>query len=268
MLRKDKKLKYGDIVYYTDELNDDFAKTVLNRNELPADYKYVKKGFFYKLSDFFWYWCICKPILNAVLFFFGVKIKRNKKTRKALKNGAFVYANHTSYFDAFSCQCVVPGKNYIIGYTDALSLPGFVGRIIKHAGYMPLPTKVKDYKKFNEAMDYFIKDRHSGIVIFPEAHIWPFYNKIRNFKSVSFNYPAKYNVPVIPVVNCYRKSKFSKKAKISMFILDPIYPKEELSEKENRDYLRNECYKAMVECSNKYSTYEYVKYVKKEEKDE
>ena len=69
MIRKDKKLKYGDKVYYEDELNDDFEKNNLERKELPDNYVYLKKGFWAKVSEIFLYWMLCYPILRIVLFF-------------------------------------------------------------------------------------------------------------------------------------------------------------------------------------------------------
>ena len=102
-------------------------------------------------------------------------------------------------------------------------------------------------------------------MIYPEAHIWPYYTKIRPFVSASFKYPAKLKAPIIPITNCVRKSKLSKKPKITMYIGKPVYPQDNLSVNENKDYLRDECYKVMCETAAKYSTYEYIKYVKGEQ---
>lgn len=268
-LRKDEKLKYGSTVYYSDPLNDDFEKTNLKRNPLPGNYVYLKHGFFQKVNDFIWYYCICKPILAIIMRLSGFKYRNRSKVKKLIKEGCYFYGNHTSYFDVFAIQVTYPRtKSYIIGYTDALGLPAIIRFILRHVGYLPLPTALKDYKKFNDALHEISCVRKENIIIFPEAHIWPFYTKIRNFSSVSFSYPAKYNKPVVPVVTCYRKSRLSKKAKATIFYLDPIYPKPELNEKENKQYLHDECLKAMKKCVEENSTYEYVHYVYKGEENE
>ena len=41
-----------------------------------------------------------------------------------------------------------------------------------------------------------------------------------------------------------------------------------VSVNENKEYLRDECYNTMVETAEKYSTYEYIKYIKKESNDD
>lgn len=268
--RKDKKLKFGDVVYYSDPLHDDFEKTNLERPKLPEDYVYVNKKGGSRFWDGVVYWGLCKPLLRMVLAFNGFKIVGREKIKEAKKNGAFIYANHTSFLDAFSVQVcgIKMQRTNIIGYTDALTINKAGRFIIRHAGYYPLPTTIKDYKKFEEGMNYLVNEKHNCFVIFPEAHIWPYYTDIREFEAGSFAYPAKYNKPVIPMVSCYRKSKISKNAKITMYVLDPIYPREDLSERENKQYLRDECYKAMKKCAEEHSTYQFVTYVYKEKEGE
>ena len=38
------------ILYYSDELNDDFAGTNIEQKKLPEDFEYINKNFFFKLS--------------------------------------------------------------------------------------------------------------------------------------------------------------------------------------------------------------------------
>lgn len=264
-LREDKKMKFGDIIYYSDPLHDDFEKTTLKRPPLPENYIYIKKGILSRFFDFLVFFCICKPILGLIMRFSGFKYKNRWKVRKLVKNGCFLYSNHTSFFDAFGPQVSFPRKRtYVTGYTDALTLPWIIRFITRHAGYLPLPNDIKDYKKFDEALKHITNNTKSNILIFPEAHIWPFYTKIRDFSAASFTYPAKYNKPVVPIVTCYRKSKFSNRAKSTIIYLDPIFPKPELNEKENKNYLHDECLKAMKKCAMENSKYEYVHYIYKE----
>ena len=77
------------------------------------------------------------------------------------------------------------------------------------------------------------------------------------------------NSPVFAFTNVYQKRKHSSKPKMITYIDGPFYPNLDLDQKERIEDLRDKVYNAMVERSNKYSTYEYkYHYVKKEEKNE
>ena len=70
--------------------------------------------------------------------------------------------------------------------------------------------------------------------------------------------------PVIPIVTTYRKRRFLKKPGMDIRVGKVIYPKENLTLRENKIYLAEECYKQMVEIANSVTQYEYIKYIKQE----
>lgn len=264
MLKKDKKFKFGTTVYYEDELNDDFEKTNLKRVEIPEDFNY-NKGKVYRFFSNAFYFGIAIPILYLITHCYGIKIKGKENLKKLNGENCFFYSNHTSFLDVLDIQTrVSPGRRTdILGYSDSLSNK-FLGAITQFLGYMPIPDSPKTFRKFQKALEERVTKLNHNIIIYPEAHIWPFYTDIRPFISTSFKYPAKLNRPIVPVTACYRKSKISKRAKITLYISEPIYPQEYLSVNENKEFLRDECYKEMKRVTQKYSTYKYVNYVKKE----
>ena len=250
--------------YYHDEINDDFAPLNLNRPTIDEHYKYIRKN---KINNFFsyiLYFWIVKPILSFIAICMGVKVK-NKKNLKPFKHkGLFIYANHTSYIDAFVIQALVGGhkRTDIIGYSDATSIP-VAKHIARACGYLPIPSTLKGSLKFMEAIEFYIKKGES-ILIYPEAHIWPQYTKIRPFSKTSFHYPSKLNTPIIPVVTVYRKSKISKNPKMTLVVGTPIYPKSDFDVNQNKTYLRDSCYNQMVKISSSYNQYEFNKFIKEE----
>ena len=80
---------------------------------------------------------------------------------------------------------------------------------------------------FTDALDYHINKRHR-VLIYPEAHIWPYYNDIRHFKSVSFKYPVNQNVPIFTATTTFKQRKGNKKPKPIIYIDGPFYPDETL----------------------------------------
>ena len=91
---------------------------------------------------------------------------------------------------------------------------------------MPLPEGLEAHKNFLNAMEYRLKQKH-GIVIYPEARLWPYYTKIRPYDDQSFRYPAKYLVPVFCVTTTYQKTKKGK-LKTVIYVDGPFYPNNEL----------------------------------------
>ena len=131
-------------------------------------------------------------------------------------------------------------------------------------GAIPIPSEIKAMKNFLEIIEEKIK-KDNSITIYPEAHIWPYYTKIRPFKAVSFKYPVKLNAPAYCITNTYQSyGKNNKKIKMVSYVDGPFYPNEALPIKERQQDLRDRVYNKMVERS-KNSNVEHIKYVKLED---
>ena len=115
-------------------------------------------------------------------------------------------------------------------------------------------------KNFIEAIKYHIRNSRV-IAIYPEAHVWPYYTNIRNFKSVSFKYPIELDKPAYSFTTTYQRKK-NGKFKIVTYVDGPFYPDKFLSKKESQEKLKNEIYEAMKKRS-KNNNIEIIKYVKR-----
>lgn len=247
-------------IYWSNELEDDFNQTISTRPEVPKDYHYGSKC---KFFSWVLYYLIAKPILGLYCFFHGIKVVGRKNLKRLKGEGAFIYANHVALSDAFKYQAyVIPSKRVnIIGYSDTLSLK-FVGKLVRGLGYIPIPHDLHNMGKMEDYIKECIKKKQY-ILIFPEAHIWPYYTKIRNFKDVSFHYPASIHAPIIPMVTIWRGND-KHKPKQTIVIGKPIKPFKGESLKVNKEYLHEQCLLQMKAISEKYSQPEYIKYIKPE----
>lgn len=259
-------------IYWSDERNDDFDEVGLSRPGVPENFNYVRKGFFTTVFAGFLYHGIAKPILGIYCLFKGIKWK-NKKYLKELKGrGAFFYSNHTAITDVFKLQCLVfffGRRINILGYSDTLSMGKIVPKLAWWLGYLPVPLKgdIKNLIALGNACEHYVK-KGQYVLIYPEAHIWPYYTKIRNFSGGSFIYPSKSNAPIVPVVTTWRKPLIGKKPKQTIYFGHPIFPKEGVSEMENKEYLHSECLKSMQELADSVPQYEYIQYVKVDKKND
>ena len=206
-----------------------------------------------------------KPIATFYSKFIAKQKIVNKGLLKKFKfTGYFLYGNHTHDLgDALIPHFAnFPKHNYLIVHANNVSMP-FLGKITPHVGALPLPDTKGAYKNFISAIDQRIREKNC-IIIYPEAHIWPYYTKIRPFTDVSFTYPIKLDVPTFCFTNTYQKRRFSKKPRVVTYIDGPFYANTDLSPKEQRKHLRDQVYECMCERA-KNSNVEYIKYIKKEE---
>ena len=102
------------IIYYTDELNDEFSDAKITPRVIDGSYVYVYKSLWKKFTHFFWLRIIAHPIAFCYLKFKYHHKFINKKVIKPYKRDAyFLYGNHTHNL----CDAFIPPK--ISGWTDA-----------------------------------------------------------------------------------------------------------------------------------------------------
>lgn len=258
-------MKPHRVIYYSDELNDDFACTKGAKPiKITADYKFLKKGPLWRLGSFFLYRFIATPIVYLFCkLLYGVKIENAGALRK-IKGGFFLYANHTQYAcDAFLPTLVsFPRRAYIVTGTDAVAIP-IVKILVRMLGGIPLPTERKGMIPFFDAAKKL--SAHSVVMIYPEAHIWPYYTGIRPFGDGAFLYPVKTGRPAAAYTVTYRERKIFKNRHplITVKVSDPFYPDTSLPAAKARKKLRDEIFDFMVRSADANQP-EYYKYIKVE----
>ena len=265
-----KEVKKTKVAYYKDELRDDFNELGLSRPPVPEGYKYKRTN---PINNFFsgiFYHGIAKPFIGLFCVFHGIRFKGKRNLRLLNGKGAYIYSNHISISDVFKFQaeCFFFGRRVnILGYSDSLSMP-IVRNMERALGYIPLPLKgdLKNAIALADAMDWYVNEKRQYVLIYPEAHIWPYYTKVRPFREGSFAYPAKSNAAVVPTVTVWRKPLIGKIPRQTVYILEPIFPQEGKTQQENKEYLHKHCLKAMQDFANSVQQYEYIKYIKIEEK--
>lgn len=253
------------IIFYSDERNDEFSKAKITPKKIDGGYEYYRAKPWQRLARLLTYRVIATPI---AYFYsksvFNHKIINKKCLKPYLNEGYFIYGNHTQDIgDALIPNILSIRKdNYIIVHPNNVSMP-FLGRITPYLGAIPLPDDKEAYANFTSTVERRIAEK-KGIVIYPEAHIWPYYTGIRPFSDESFYYPIKYHTPVFCFTNTYQKRRIGKKPRIVTYIDGPFYPDTSLPPRRQRGELRDRVYSVMSERA-KGSTVEVIKYVKREQ---
>lgn len=259
-MRKEKK-----VIYYSDELKDEFAGVSRSGYEVPKKYKYVHKNIFWRALAFFVYRVIMTPI---AFLYCKIKLKlkivdRTKKKRKD-EGGCFLYANHTLLIgDAFIPSLLMfPKKTYVVVNSENLSTFG-TRNFLSMSGALPIPKSPYAFRRFTDAIEKRIL-QGSCVTIYPEAHIWPYYTGIRPFESKSFHFPVKHNVPIYVSTSTFQVRKEGKPPKVTVYIDGPFYPDSALSPHDAEKKLRDTAYETMLKNSEN-SDYRFIEYIKKEE---
>ncbi len=246
-------------VYTYKDFNTDFFDNG-KPHELPANYKWIKTDLFSKIKSGLVY--SLAVIFGTVYcrLFLHMRIKNAKALRKC-KTGFFLYGNHTQPVgDVFiPALCCFPKRIYTIVSPANFDIP-VIGKILFPLGALPIPNTFKSMKEFSSALEQRVSNKHP-IIIYPEAHVWPYFTDIRPFSSVSFKYPEKYSVPTFCMTTTYQKRKFGKKPKTTVYINGPFQADGE-NAKQRAENLRDLIFNCMKE-NGKNSNYEYIKYESK-----
>lgn len=258
-------MKKPETITYSDELNDEFSGVKRESLYIGDKYVYIHKNIFFKIGEFIVYRLIMHPVAFLYLKFkFHHKVV-NKKLLKDFRNGGyFLYGNHTQIpGDAYIPNVISnPKKTYVVVNGENLALKG-TRTYMSMVGAIPLPSDLRATRNFFSCVEKRLLEK-SALVIYPEAHIWPYYTSIRPFTPVSFTYPVKFKTPVFSFTVTYRKRKHSRKANIVTYIDGPFFPDEKLSEKEAKQVLRDQVYNAMKKRADAKGNYAFIEYKKKE----
>ena len=254
------------VFYYTSE-EDDPIKTDEQEKKvevgLPEGYEFIPKNPFVKLYS---------AALFRIFKLFGQYYERGywqakfygrEKLKKARGKGYVIYANHTNPFhDVFGPALAADRRIFTIISPVNLKIPG-IGKVLPYIGGLPLGKTKEEKQAFNDAVDERLKQK-KVLVIYPEAHVWPYATKIRKFPAgdKSFKYAVRNNLPIFTMTTTYHKRKDKKRGdlpRMDVYVDGPFWPDTKLSEEENRTKLAKEAYDSMVKYSKK-SSYEYFQY--------
>ena len=252
------------VIYYKDERNDDFSGLNIKARPLGEGYRYMRTGRLFKIFEFLFYYGIMIPVVYMLQKVYSHQSFANRKVLKqAGKDGCFLVSNHTqvqsdSYIGPLA---TFPKKCFIISHPHVLSIRGL--RLGMQAyGVIPLGSNLEEEKAFLHCVDTRLQEG-KAVIVYPEAHVWPYYTKIRPFDYQPFWYLSRLKKPMFVLTNCYQKRRFSKRPKIVTYADGPFYPRSDISAIEAAKELRDIAYETMCKRTKEHTTCEYIKYIKK-----
>lgn len=250
-------------IRYFKDFDEDLVKTSDQNYQISPEFKWIRKDNTFK----FW----SNIISNlAKVFAWGyskIYLKQSFVNLDILKayrdQGFFLYANHTQPVgDPFLPMLVGNARKYYAICVQAnLGVP-IVGPLMPYGGALPIPSDLHQLPKLVEAVKYHI-NQGDYIAIYPEAHVWPYYTKIRPFSEAAFHFPVITDAPSFVMTNTYQKAKYSKRPKIITYLDGPFFPDKSLPKKQRQRALMDQIHQVM-EKRSLLSDVEYVKYIRKD----
>ena len=216
--------------------------------EINDKFNFVNDNFLFNIFSNLLY-MIAYPLLTIInKLFFGFKIE-GKENLNNIETGKVTISNHIHPMD---CTMVgltnVPSKTYFTSLETNFKIP-VVRKIIKLLNAIPIPKNIKYTKNFINSIDELLKNNRT-VHFYPEGSLWPKYEKIRHFKNGAFDFAVRNNVPIVPMVIKFNKSKkinnfIRTRETVTLVVLKPIYPNTLLSKSEAINDLKERAYHAM-----------------------
>lgn len=178
--------------------------------------------------------------------------------------GAIVTCNHFNPFDCFTIEKVfrLSGKieekrlYKVIREGNYTNFPGLYGFFFRNCDTLPLSSNKRTMVEFMKAVDVLLQ-KGDFILIYPEQSMWWNYRKPKPLKPGAFKLAARNNVPVIPIFITMQDSDSLDDEGFPMQeyivnIAEPIYPDENLSQKENTEKMLKQNFEVWKEIYEKF----------------
>ena len=117
-------------------------------------------------------------------------------------------------------------------------------------------------KEFVAAVRMCLAGGHC-VVVFPEAHVWPYCTSIRPFQQSAFAFPVDDDVPAFCMTTTYQPRRFGARPRATAFIDGPFTTDAVLPRKERIDRLHEQV-RSCMEARGHENTCDYVVYEKRE----
>lgn len=245
-------------IYYSN-YSEDFIHSKNQDYKLPRGYVWIHNNIFYRIFSHIIFRLFGLIGRLYCYLFFRIQVI-NRELLDDVDGGFFLYGNHTQpIVDVFSPSIAYRHRRFFtVVSASNLGIP-ILGRLLPIVGALPIPHLLHNFRGFLDAITTRITEG-SCVVIYPEAHVWPYCTFIREFSETSFRYPVELRVPSYTMTTTYHKNRGRRRPRIIIYIDGPFYPDTSLPQHESRRQLRDKIYNTMNNRS-KNNNCEYIHYI-------
>lgn len=197
--------------YFYQTFTDDVVKSPHQEAQLPADFNWAPTP-------------LRSAIVNPMATGFAKLYRRSRNIQiigaEQLVPGAFIYANHTQPLGDVFVPRTLPYPVAILAGPANLGLP-LLGKLLPYGRALLLPRTRRQYPQFLSAIK---RHQQAGelLLIYPEAHVWPYYSGIRPFDATSFHYPVRLHAPVFTMTTTYQPGRWPHPVRQTIYLDGPL----------------------------------------------
>ncbi len=207
--------------------------------KITPKYDYLRRGFFNQLGS-----GLSLPIFSFAGWLFSKTVHLKVEGKENLKlvkgQGCILTTNHINNIDCTLIKHITTGRRTYYTVADFNNYYGLFGAMLRACGTLPFSESPKCMRNLMRAIETLL-EKKKMIVFYPEGALWWCYEKPRPVMPGAYYYASKFNVPIVPGFFTFKDLKKRKdgtaKKQFIFHIGKPIYPKAELSLKENIEYL-------------------------------
>lgn len=183
-----------------------------------------------------------------------IKEIKGMENLSELKTGTILTCNHFNPFDCFtiektfrlSGQAKTKKLHKVIREGNYTNFPGLYGFFFRNCDTLPLSSNKRTMVEFMKAVDTLLQ-KGDFILIYPEQSMWWNYRKPKPLKHGAFKMAVRNNVPILPIFITMEDSDIIGEdgfpvQEYTVNIAQPIYPDENLSQRERTEKMLNENY--------------------------
>lgn len=185
-----------------------------------------------------------------------IKEIKGMENLSELKTGTILTCNHFNPFDCFtiektfrlSGQAKTKKLHKVIREGNYTNFPGLYGFFFRNCDTLPLSSNKRTMVEFMKAVDTLLQ-KGDFILIYPEQSMWWNYRKPKPLKHGAFKMAVRNNVPILPIFITMEDSDIIGEdgfpvQEYTVNIAQPIYPDENLSQRERTEKMLNENYES------------------------
>lgn len=247
--------------YYYDSLTDDIVESRHQDYQLPSDYQWLPRGLWQSLIR----WLVRTGATGFAFIytrlFCGVKIINRAKLKPFRQQAYIIYGNHTQPVnDVFMPLLITnPYHFYALAAPANWGIP-IIGKLLKYGGAIPTGQTQSQLRSMLDAIDQLLHQA-GHLVIYPEAHVWPSYTKIRPFATSSFRFAVSHKVPTFVMTTTYQGKRWTGQPKIVVYLDGPYQAPTNLKTKAQQKWLHDQVSRQMQQRAqlNTYQQFNYQK---------
>ncbi|WP_251546486.1 lysophospholipid acyltransferase family protein [Limosilactobacillus caecicola] len=234
---------------------------------LPDDYQIIPTGRWQRVWN-----QLARLIVKMIGWvlicgYYRLRVVGQEKLRQLDGQSYFVYANHTQPVgDVFVPFAILPANRlYLVAGQANWGIP-VLGKLLVRYGGLPVGTNLHQSIKLLKAIQQVINDQKI-VMVYPEAHVWPYYTGLRPFPATSFNFPVNAGRSVFTLTTTYQTPRWGKRPRMVTYVDGPFYPDTTLPKKVAQEQLYQQVRHQMA-MRTKLSDYQYYHYEQKEKDSE